>query len=86
MINKDNLQEDILGFILFARFLMLSKITFLWRIVYLVHHTRRVVLTASLPTSPGKAVHCDHIYGCELRVPAMPTVFVVYNMFLMFKH
>ena len=55
MINKDNLQEDILGFILFAGFLMLSKITFLWRIVYLVHHTRRVVLTASLPTSPGQS-------------------------------
>jgi hypothetical protein len=48
MINKDNLQEYILSFILFARFLVLSKITSLWRIVYVVHHARRVVLTASL--------------------------------------
>jgi len=52
MINKDSLQEDILSFIIYARSLVSSKITSLWRIVYLVHHARRVVLTASL--APGQ--------------------------------
>ena len=60
MINKDNLQEDILGFILFARFLMLSKSTFFWRIVYLVHHIRRVVLTASLSPLPWAKQFCSN--------------------------
>jgi hypothetical protein len=50
MINKDNLQEYTLSFILYARSLVLSKITSLWRIVYLVHHARMIVLTASLPS------------------------------------
>ena len=57
MINKDNLKEYILSFILFARFLVLSNITSLWRIVYVVHHARRVVLTASLPPLP-RAKQC----------------------------
>ena len=60
MINKDNLQEDILDFILFARFLMLSKSTFIWRIVYLVHHIRRVVLTASLSPLPWAKQFCSN--------------------------
>jgi hypothetical protein len=57
MINKDNLQEYILSFILFAIFLVLSKITSLWRIVYVVHHAHGRINSIVAPPPPGKAVH-----------------------------